>query len=396
MHATPSIRLRLPSLIAFACLGLAATTQARFPVIGYYASWNDGIADIQFGKLTHINYAFAGTGADAAVGSVDEGKLRDLVARGHQAGTKVGVAIGGWGADQAFIAMSNTQGGRDRFTANAVAFCDRFSLDGVDIDWEFPLPSNADAYESLIKTLAAALHKQGRYISIAVKSKDVYVKDPDVGPNFRSGLFEAADFLNVMAYDGGGTNHSPYEMAVTELNYWVKTRGCPRNKVILGVPFYGKELKPDGKETATAYKDLAYQDRAVTARDNSGNIWYNGVTTILKKAQLAADMGGGVMIWEVTQDTRDATSLLSALAQKTAGFPDIPLVLAARQVPHVRILEGSGWAGPGAGSIPGYSACTLLGERISGDRWTASKADAAGSSAGSRMRPASGLFLIAR
>ena len=316
----------------FLLLPLLAFTiaQARFPVIGYFASWNGAADAIAYGKLTHINYSFAGTGGDGAIGSVDEGQLRDVVSRAHQAGTKVGIAIGGWGADQAFVAMAATQAGRDRFAANASAFCVKFSLDGVDIDWEFPTTATADSYEALMKTLGALLHKKGRYLSLAVKSHDIYVKEQDVGDKVKDGVFAAADFLNVMAYDGGGPNHSPYEMAVTEMNYWVKTRACPRAKVILGVPFYGKELKPDGKEPATAYKDLAYQDRLVPLRDNSGAIFYNGVATIGKKAKLAAEMGGGIMIWEVAQDSHDETSLLSAIGTLAAGFPDVPLTIAGR------------------------------------------------------------------
>ena len=321
-----SIRLRRTLLLSLVPLLAFGPALARFPVIGYFASWSGGSENVAFAKLTHINYSFAGTGADAAIGSVDEAQLRDLVARGHQAGTKVGIAIGGWGADQAFIAMAATAVSRDRFAANASAFCDRFGLDGVDIDWEFPTTANADAFESLMKSLATVLHKKGRYLSVAVKSRDIYVKDPEVGPNFKAGVFESADFLNVMAYDGGGQNHAPYEMAVNELNYWVKTRGCPRHKVILGVPFYGKELKPDGKEVAIAYKDVSYQDRLVPQRDNSGAVYYNGIATIEKKARLAAELGGGIMIWEVAQDSRDETSLLGAIARLAAGFPEIPVV----------------------------------------------------------------------
>ena len=142
--------MKKAKLIPILSVLCALPAAARFPVIGYYASWSGGADDIPYGKLTHLNYSFAATGADAGLGGVDEGKLRDIVARAHQAGTKVGVAVGGWGADQAFIAMAATAAGRERFTANAVAFCDRLGLDGIDIDWEFPLPSNADAYESLL------------------------------------------------------------------------------------------------------------------------------------------------------------------------------------------------------------------------------------------------------
>lgn len=327
-------RVCLLGLIPLLAFGSAS---ARFPVIGYFASWSGPADGIAFDKMTHVIYSFAGTGADAGIGVEDEGRLRDLAARARQAGTKVGIAVGGWGADQAFIAMASTAAGRERFAANASAFCDRLGLDGVDIDWEFPTTATADDFEALMKVLAETLHKKGRFLSAAVKSRDIYVKDPEVGQNFKSGVFAYADFLNVMAYDGGGQNHAPYEMAVREMDYWVKTRGCPRHKVILGVPFYGKELKPDGKEVAVAYKDVSYQDRLVHARDNSGALYYNGIATIEKKARLASQLGGGLMIWEVAQDSRDETSLLNAIHKLASTFPDVPVVsikpAPARSVP---------------------------------------------------------------
>jgi GH18 family chitinase len=119
------------------------------------------------------------------------------------------------------------------------------------------------------------------------------------------------------------------------MNYWVKTRGCPRHKVILGVPFYGKVLKPDGKEDAVAYKDVSYQDRLVHQRDNAAGVYYNGIATIEKKARLAAELGGGIMIWEVAQDSRDETSLLGAIAKLAATFPEIPVV-SVRKAPAAR------------------------------------------------------------
>jgi chitinase len=321
-------------------LGICATgpVHARFPIIGYFASWDGTPADIQYTALTHVNYSFAGTDGAGNIGSIDEGMLWDLVGRGHQAGTKVGVAIGGYGADQTFIAMSSAPESRIRFVANAVALCDRFNLDGIDIDWEYPLPADADVFASLMTDLGAALHKKGRYLSVAVKNRDPFMKDPVVGPNFRSALFGAVDFINCMAYDYQGADHSPYDQAAKEIHYWTIERGCPRAKVTLGVPFYGKEMQGDGKLKATSYKDIIQSDDGASQRDVSGNIHYNGIPTLQKKAQLANDSAGGIMIWEVAQDTHGETSLLAAIAVKTAGYKDPPIAGVRGMKADYRIL----------------------------------------------------------
>jgi chitinase len=62
-------------------------------------------------------------------------------------------------------------------------------------------------------------------------------------------------------------------------------------------------------------------DAQAPYKDNVGDVYYNGIPTIQAKARLALGQGGGVMIWELTQDTQGATSLLNAIAQvlQTSG-----------------------------------------------------------------------------
>ena len=46
------------------------------------------------------------------------------------------------------------------------------------------------------------------------------------------------------------------------------------------------------------------------------DVWYNGISTIEKKTAYARDNLGGIMIWELTQDTDDSgKSLLSAIGR---------------------------------------------------------------------------------
>lgn len=306
-HAT-SARLATSGLLLACCAlgGLearaAAPSQAEMPIIGYWATWAGGIADIQYNYLTHVLYSFGHTNGNGTITGVNDGQIRDMVTRGHAAGIKVGVAMGGWGAHNEFIAMVATQASMDAFIASAVALCDKYGLDGIDMDWEYPTAATASAFDALMKKLSVALHAKGKFLSTCTVG-DV----ADIGVSILQGVFASADFVNIMAYDNGKEpNHSSYTHAEDCLRYWVNQRGCPREKAILGVPFYGK--MPE-----TNYYDIIAQDRTAAQRDNLGSIYYNGIPTIKKKVQLAHQKAAGLLIWQVAGDTHDETSLLKAM-----------------------------------------------------------------------------------
>jgi hypothetical protein len=80
---------------------------------------------------------------------------------------------------------------------------------------------------------------------------------------------------------------------------------------MLGVPFYGKNSNGTGytyREIVALYKP----DREV---DFVGGIGFNGVATIRDKTAYTLNHGyRGIMIWEITQDTNDESSLLKAIS----------------------------------------------------------------------------------
>lgn len=60
-------------------------------------------------------------------------------------------------------------------------------------------------------------------------------------------------------------------------------------------------------------------DRQDSVLYNGMNVYYNGVPTIEAKTKYARENLGGVMIWEVTQDSPDkAKSLLQAIGRAAA------------------------------------------------------------------------------
>ena len=127
----------------------------------------------------------------------------------------------------------------------------------------------------------------------------------------QAAVFDVVDFLNVMAYDGPGQNHSSYEFAEEALAYW-KERGLPAAKTVLGVPFYSRPGE-------ALYRQLVAADPAAAQTDefdyHGTTTYYNGIPTMEKKTALAKRLASGLMIWTIAADTLDETSLLKAIAR---------------------------------------------------------------------------------
>jgi hypothetical protein len=286
-----------------------------FRTIGYLADWSGNVNQIQYSKLTHINYSFINTTASGSLSlGISTSRLSSVVSLAHAQGTKVCISIGGWnnGDDSNFESMAASSTATNTFINNVINFVSTYNLDGADIDWEYPnTGSSATNYANLMKALSAALHAKGKTLSAAV------VSDGSGGAGVLSEVFGYVDMLNVMAYDGG-TPHSPYSLAVSSITYWTG-RGCPTGKIMLGLPFYGKDPE-------TAYNTLVAQDPTAPNKDQIGTVYYNGIKTIQDKTRLAMQQAGGVMIWELSQDATGSASLLTAINNVVLGLAfTIPL-----------------------------------------------------------------------
>ncbi|WP_217604589.1 glycosyl hydrolase family 18 protein [Chitinophaga sp. GbtcB8] len=273
---------------------------AQFKVVGYMPSWSGDVNAIQYSKLTHINYAFllpTTTGGFQAI--ENPGKLQSLVSLGHANGVKVLIAVGGWndGNDGGFESTAGNSSYRTAFVNNILSFINQYGLDGVDIDWEYPdQGASANNYVALMTQLAGALHAQGKLLTSAVVGTG--------GESILPAVFSQVDFLNLMAYDFNNYDHSTYNYASQSLAYW-KGKGLPASKAVLGVPFYGR---PSWESYATLIAR-----GASPYSDTYNGVGYNGITTIKSKTDLAYTQGGGIMMWELSQDAVGTYSLLSAI-----------------------------------------------------------------------------------
>ncbi len=289
-----------------AAAGAASTTEFR--VVGYVTSWSGDIEALPFSRLTHVNFAFAAPKVDGGLMPVDnEAKLDQLVTAAHAHGVQVLLSLGGWndGDDRAFHALAKTEATRIAFANTVLEYVMAHQLDGADIDWEYPdVEQEAPNYTDLVARLAARLHPQGKLVTSAWSASSSGTE------GIAADVFPYLDFVTLMAYDGGdgesGATHSPYSYAVSALDFWLGTKGLPPQKAVLGVPFYAR---PSSK----SYAEIVAADPSAAQRDQANGEYYNGIPTIEAKTALARERASGVMIWELSQDTSDDTSLLSAI-----------------------------------------------------------------------------------
>jgi chitinase len=281
---------------------------AQVKVVGYFPTWQGSVTNIQYDKLTHINYSFlwpSSTGGLTSLSTGNANKLNQLVSLAHESNVKVLIAVGGWnnGNDSDFEVFAANQTYRTNFTVNVLNFIEQYDLDGVDIDWEYPDPgTSANNFALLMKELHDTLNPKGYLLTAAV------VGNGTTGGGVKDEVFGYVDFLNIMAYDNSAeSNHSTYSFATQCLTYW-KNRGLAKEKCILGVPFYARTPNYRSFSSISAM-DL---DEAPYVDEFDGYL-YNGIFTMEDKTYYAGQNAGGIMIWELSQDRNDDLSLLTTI-----------------------------------------------------------------------------------
>jgi GH18 family chitinase len=321
------------TMVAAALLGAtpAVALPSRPAAIGYlpvFRGLDAAAVRLDPAQYTHLNLAFVNPDARGRILAGDgfacapDGKdrmltadsLRPVVAAAHKAGTKVLISLGGGtipacsGDWEALLRPDN----RDKVVKALLGAVDRFGLDGIDIDLEGAILTRIDQagnYTPFVAALGKALKARGKLLTCATASYDGGMIPVASIPHF--------DLVGVMSYDGigptwgeAGSEHSNVEQARKDLRLWLQ-RGVARERLVLGLPFYGYGF---GSYKANwAYRDIqAAHGEAAGLTDVIGSrcsgcsyITFNGLPTLREKARLAREEAGGIMVWEVSQDTDD-------------------------------------------------------------------------------------------
>jgi GH18 family chitinase len=284
-----------------------------FRIIAYAGYGAPLMSAEQMSYLTHINYAFLTPKSDGTFDPIVNGwKLKKLAEMAHKDNhAKVLISVGGWGYDDQFETVAADPVLRATFVSGLQKIVADYSIDGVDIDWEYPdAGQSSQNFLVLMRELRAAF-PAGRYL--LTSAVVVYGENGDSIP---TESFELVDFLNIMAYDG--PDHSTYELAVQALDYWAG-RGLSPEKTVLGVPFYSRPNEVSFSRLVNADPKSAWTDTFNFA----GEQHYNGIPTIQRKTLLAMQRAHGIMFWEFSQDAVGEYSLLAAIHRTvTTGQAD--------------------------------------------------------------------------
>jgi len=303
--------------------GEAQDSREAFRVIGYYslrAATSADPATVPFDKLTHVNLSFLNPDASGTFAQ-DLSRLPAFVDAARQRGVKVLVSIGGGGAHPQYRELLKNER-RATLVDRLVQIAVTAGLDGIDVDLEGgDIDEN---YEPFVVDLGVALRAQRKLMTSAIA---VFYKD-----QLTDRALAQYDFVNIMSYDHTGPwrperpgPHSTFEHATEALEYFGTARKIPKERMVLGVPFYGYGYGPEltSKPITMTYKDIVATFAGAELVDewkmpDGRIIYYNGMPTIRRKTLLAREKASGIMIWQILGDAPGELSLLGAINQ-TAG-----------------------------------------------------------------------------
>lgn len=287
-------------------------------VVGYLSTDNFGkMSSVQFCKLTHLNLSFANP--DNTGNLIFDGDIDAVISyvKGINPNIKISVSIAGGviSAEQAanWSLLIDTPENRPAFIKKIMDFVELHKLDGVDVDLEWDAVTTG--YSGFVIELKNAIKSKNKLITAALPNNTRFV-------NISNEALNVFDFINIMAYDMTGPwaptkpgQHSSFNDAKLGIEFWNKMQNVPKEKLTLGVPFYGYNFT-DPVATSVTYGQMVAVGNQFAELDELGKIYYNGRPTIEQKVQLASETTGGIMIWEIAQDSFDQYSLLDVIHKK--------------------------------------------------------------------------------
>lgn len=327
-------------------------------VVGYYTSWarNSGFTPdkINASKLTHINYAFADISSglklvmdDPVTDTANLEGLRNLKKRNPS--LKIIISVGGWDNSARFSDTAATEFSRETFAQSCLDFILKYGLDGVDIDWEYPVSGGlsgnthrADDKQNYTKLLQlirqklnarSALDGKRYYLTVTGATDRGYIRNIEL-----TSVLASVDYLFIMGYDMHGPwddltgfNAPLYSSDQISVNQGIVNylnADASVKKLVLGMPFYGylyqgvgaennglnsifSSSKSVGFDTVvsnylnhTGYD--SYTDSTATVPYLYGNstfISYEDAGSVARKAGLAKRYGlAGIGVWELSFD----------------------------------------------------------------------------------------------
>lgn len=364
------------------CINLVTKYSNKPYRVSAYIALNEELAvsSINFDKVTNIYIAFAYIDKDGKITlenqaieneqqrkqEADEKSEKIQILRELYPNKQIAIAVGGYKAD-GFSDMANDEEKRENFFASVKEFIMDYDLNGIDIDWEFPVtggngtiksrPEDKENFTLLMKGLRRRIDEliessNKKYeLTFAQASSDIGFENIELEK-----IEPLIDAMNLMAYDYTGTwskitghNSNLYKsvnntsaVCTDDVIKKYEEIKFPLDKIVLGVPLYGYgwsgvnlgennglyEQAKKSMDEAITYKDLKekYIDKDGFVRywDESAKqpYLYNGDIFITyddeesvseKSTYIREKRLGGVMVWEISQD--DNNELINKMAE---------------------------------------------------------------------------------
>ncbi|PWN54274.1 glycoside hydrolase [Violaceomyces palustris] len=314
---------------------ISPKTKTTLVNAGYWADWTASTLppeNIDFTKFDFINFAFALPTVDFDLSFNSEASkslLKRLVTAAHNGDTKVALSIGGWGGSTYFSTAVRTNSSRATFISNIKKIYSTYSLDGIDIDWEYPGQStegsqydamDAKNLQSFFQELRVAL--PDAMLSAAVTHRP-FIGSKGVPITNVKRSAEALDYILIMNYDVWGSSSvpgsnsplanlcgnstMPSASAAAGVKAW-SAAGMPREKILLGIPAYGY-INTSTKKTLQTRK-VGRRGVTLTSSDGStysGQINFKAIVDqgalVKDSSGLYDEAGGFIKYWDDCSDT---------------------------------------------------------------------------------------------
>lgn len=238
-------------------------------IIGYAPGFRGelDLSQINANKVTHINYAFVNVHdsmavlANFAMDTLNFRKLNELKRLNPR--LKIIISVGGWSWSENFSDAVLTPSSRKKFAASCADIVQRYLLDGVDIDWEYPgmrgednvfRSEDRENFTLMFKELRKELNTLSTYtgreyvLTTALPCFDDIHRVTNMGE-----ASKYLDYVNLMGYDfyvsgeKAGHHANLYTtdddrngISVEKAVAAYEAAGVLPEKLVLGVPFYGR------------------------------------------------------------------------------------------------------------------------------------------------------------
>lgn len=245
--------------------------------------------------------------------------------------------------------LVNNRTVRDTLLEELLFTIEEKGYQGVDIDFEYILPEDRDAFTAFVAETRAAVNAEGRTLSVALAPK---TSDTQTGLLYEGkdyeGLGKAANSVLLMTYEWGFTYGPP--MAVAPLNKVIEVveyavTKIPPEKIDLGIPNYGYDWTLPYRREESKAKTIGNIEAVQTAIENEAEIhfdntamspwfrytrdgaehevWFEDVRSLREKFRLVKSFGlRGVGYWQIMQLFRANWILLAdsfSIQKRPAG-----------------------------------------------------------------------------